>query len=451
MADIFTGGEVQEREKGSIHPSFWKKQVREAFGSDPYKLIIELIKNAADSYIRLKNSNKMQPPFNIFVEIDAPFKKLVPILTVKDNAEGMTKQELSTALEYATITSIMDKSSLTSAEKGVGLKDALMAMILFGNKDRIITIKNNKISIAEKDKNFMTNWIKKDASVSEEDRKESGIPENGTIIYGTLPSFFKDKKFNTIAEKLSKHFLLRKLLQIDDFKVHLIDGYTKQEEILTYKFPQKKSKLIDEDFYIEYKNEKYKAHIKIYEAEKNLEGKKPFGETGLLIYSGLYSVLDLSLGSYENDPRFANIFGEVYLDILNLEQKIRNGEEDPLVDNKRHGLITSNEFNLKLLQQINNYLEKIIQNKEEGETYTVNDNEILKYINKITKEISGSGSEYIPPITPKYFEFYPNYKEIKERSQETIDLIINAMEMKSDSVIKLKSTDPNFKISPQEI
>ena len=115
-------------EAGEIHEKFWERTVREAFRNDPLRIAIELIKNAADSYTRLETRESIKPPFEIFVKLYCR-KRKPPFIEVLDNAEGIDSKKLKEALKYGTQTSMgEDTEVVTSAEKGIGLKDAMMAL-----------------------------------------------------------------------------------------------------------------------------------------------------------------------------------------------------------------------------------------------------------------------------------------------------------------------------------
>jgi hypothetical protein len=49
-------------EPGEIHPGFWERTTIEAFKNDPLRIAIELIKNSADSYIRMHKKGQINPP-----------------------------------------------------------------------------------------------------------------------------------------------------------------------------------------------------------------------------------------------------------------------------------------------------------------------------------------------------------------------------------------------------
>ncbi len=52
--------EEYKTEKGEIHEQFWEKTVREAFKNDPFRIVIELIKNAADSLYEIREERRFK-------------------------------------------------------------------------------------------------------------------------------------------------------------------------------------------------------------------------------------------------------------------------------------------------------------------------------------------------------------------------------------------------------
>lgn len=64
-------------EPGEVHPKYWEKTVKEAFKNDPLRIVIELVKNAADSYTRLEKKGEANPPFEIFVRFLCKKKNLL--------------------------------------------------------------------------------------------------------------------------------------------------------------------------------------------------------------------------------------------------------------------------------------------------------------------------------------------------------------------------------------
>jgi len=429
----------QRTEPGEIHPKYWEKTVKEAFKNDPLRIIIELIKNSADSYTRLQKRSEIKPPFKIFINIFCR-RNSPSSIEVSDHAEGMDSTKLKDALKYGAQTSMgEDIEVVTSAEKGIGLKDAMMAL----QDNWLITIKDGLINERNKHSDFRTGIGKEDKKVTKEERDELRIPDNGTSVKGELPDYFHERKFSTIYERLRQHFLLRKLLQDSNYKVYVIDGRTKEERLLKYELPKVEKQILKDSFKINYNGKDYAIHVELYKSKKELMQGKPYGEAGLLFFYGKYSVLDLTFGRFDRDLSFSRFFGEVRMGI---EQIIRDSEEAPIVDEKRKGLDSEHPFNKKLIDDIDKRL-KTIQEEEEASEYSFDEHakkEVLRELNKIYKEIRGKGPLLGPPIKPETFEFYPVYSTVKEYEPKNVSIIINPSIVTDELEINLKNTNSDI-------
>jgi len=320
--------EERKIEAGEIHEKFWERTVKEAFKTDYFRILIELIKNAADSYTRLERKGKAKPPFEIYVTLYCR-KKGSPQIEILDNAEGMDSKKLKEALKYGTQTSMgEDSEALTSAEKGIGLKDAMMAL----NNNWLITIKNGLLNERNKHPNFNTGIGKEDDLVTNQERKDLGIPENGTKVIGTLPDYFRERKFSTIVERLTQHFLMRKMLENDKFKIHVINGRSREKVLLKHIPPKVEKQILNEKFQIDYDKKKYEVHLILNKSNLELPAGKPFGESGLIFFYGEYSVVDFTFCRFDKDLSFSKCFGEVKMGV---EQLIRDYTDAPLVDEER--------------------------------------------------------------------------------------------------------------------
>jgi len=433
-------------EPGEVHPDFWKKTVREAFKNDPLRIMIELIKNSADSYTRLEKQAKAKPPFEIFVTIYCR-RRRPPSIEVCDYAEGMDSRKLKEALKYGTpISRGEDIEATTSAEKGIGLKDAMMAL----NDNWLITIKDNLINERNKHIDFSTGIGRENETVTEKERNELGIQVNGTLVKGKLPDYFRDRTFETVLKHLKNHFLLRKLAQCSEYKIYVINGLSKDKILLSYKPPEIEKRILCEKLEIEYEREKYLIEITISRSTKELRQGKPYGDSGLLFFHGKYSVLDFSLCRFDRDTSFSRIFGEVRMGV---EKLIRDPQESPLVDEKRRGLDLTHPFNVKLLKSVNECL-KLIQEQEESSKYAFDEKskrKILKEINKIYKSIKGKGPKPEPPIKPEFFEFHKPYTSITEYEPKTVYLVVNSSIIFGELNIHLRSSNPKILVKPKKV
>lgn len=439
-------------ESGEVHPDWWKRTVKEAFKNDPLRIIIELIKNAADSYTRLVKKGEAKPPFEIFVEISCK-KKSPPSIKVRDNAGGMSSEKLREALKYGAQTSMgEDIEAITSAEKGIGLKDAMMAL----EDNWLITVKDGLVNERRIHPDFRIGFGKENEKVTKEEREKLEIPYNGTIVMGELPDYFRERKFATIYERLQKHFLMRKLLQYPDYKIYIIDGTyviygeSAEKKLLRYEPPKIEKQIVKETFKISYNSKDYPVHLIINKSKEEVSQGKPYGESGLLFFYGLYSVVDFTFCRFDRDVSFSKFFGEVQMGI---EKLIRDPAEAPLVDEKRRGLDSEHPFNRKLFDQLNEML-KGIQEEEEASKYSLDNNtkkEVLKELNKMYTEIKGKGLPPKPPIEPETFAFYPVFVSIKEYEPKISSLIINSSIISDNSEISLSSTNPGIIVKKPNI
>ena len=433
-------------EEGEVDRAYWRNTVKEAFKNDPLRVIIELLKNSADSYTRLRKKTKISPPFEIDLILNCKHKS-APSLIVKDYGEGMDSEKLKTALKYGAQTSMgEDTEATTSGEKGIGLKDSLMAL----EENWLITVRDGKINERNKHHDFKTGFGKIDEKITEKEMRELGISNNGTVVKGTLPDFFKERKFETICERLQKHFLLRKLLQNPDFKITAIDGHSEAKVILKYACPNIEKEMLKESFSIDYEGKKHKITLLINKTKKELTQGKPYGESGLLFFYGIYTVLDFTFSRYDRDLSFAKFFGEVKMEV---ESIIRDQNESPLVDEKRRGLDSEHPFNRSLFDEINKRLQKILEEEESSE-YSIDDStkkSILNQLNKIYKDIKGKGGTIEPPIKPELFEFYPVHTYLKEFESKNVNLIINPGCILGDIEITIKSSNKSIDVTPQVI
>jgi hypothetical protein len=437
--------EASHWEPGEVNRAYWERTVAEAFKCDPIRIIIELIKNAADSYTRLEKRGEGKPPYEIFVTL-IRFGRKVASVEVLDRAQGMDSQKLKEALMYGAQTSMgEDLEAFTSAEKGIGLKDAMMAL----KNSWLITIKDGLINERTIRSDFKIGFGREGKKISRDERKSFGIKNNGTIVTGELPDYFHEHKFETICEHLQKHFIMRKLLQCSDYRIHVVDNWTHQEILLKYDLPEIDKQILKQKFNIDYIGREYAVEMVVNKARKELDQRRPYGDSGLLLYYGGYSVIDLTLCGFERDPSFAKIFGEAKLKI---EDIIKDRKEAPIVDEKRRGLNQDHPFNKKLTNEIYRRLRAI--REEESSKYSFDEEpvkEIIRELNKLYREIKGRGLPPEPPIRPEFFEFYPVYASVKENEPRTVYLIINSSLTCSKLEISLVSKNPKIVVKPATI
>lgn len=387
----------------------------------------------------MHKKGQIAPPFDILVTFFSRRGK-PPQIFVLDHAEGMDSKKLKESLKYGTQTSMgEDTEAVTSAEKGIGLKDAMMAL----DENWLITIKDGLINERNKHVDFRTGIGKEDVGVTIEERRKYGIPLNGTLVQGKLPDYFRKRRTETIIDRLQRHFLMRKLLQNINFRIYVIKGITREKTLLKYQSPKIEKKVLEDHFKVKYNDKTYPIHLTINKCTETLLQGKPYGDSGILFYYGNYSVLDFTFCRFDKDLSFSRFFGEARMEIREL---LRDPEEPPLVDAKRRGLDSEHRFNKILCREIDRRLASL-QEKEEAAKYSFDEKALrdaLKELNKLYSEIRGRGPPPRPPIEPETFAFYPVYASLKEYEAKTVFLIINSDIIGDGLELSIESTNPEI-------
>jgi hypothetical protein len=449
------------KEPIEIDPRQWRKQIKAGIGNSPIRILVELITNSIDSYKRLKDKGLVKPPVKVLVKY-IPTRESAWI-EVKDEAEGMNYRKLMKSLKYGAAVSGLEKGSLVRGAMGIGLKDSCIAM----KDSRIISIKDDKISEVKvwMDKIPYKEPIRKEEVINDEERKKLGIKNNGTIVKGILDKNYLFKNFRIegfkippaqeVEKLLTKHFMLRKILQIPEYEIFFLGPDYDSPRKLTYSPPEGKI-LKEEQFEIsDAIFGKFKVRLLVKKAKEDLSQIGEFRDGGLVHYYGEYAVVDCTLWGFENDPFAKKMFGEVYIEGFD---KLLRKEEDVL-DEKRRGLNQRHPFIEKLSLEIATRLKILVEKEREtGKIAEYNFDEsskinALKELNKIAKQEIAGGKEPIEkplPIKPETISFYPIAStEIKVYEEKTIYLVINEKIAKKE-MIKINCTTENIRVTPNE-
>ena len=102
--------------------------------------IVELITNSDDSYKRLEEGHEVSGKIEIYVNREKG--GICKNLRVKDWAEGMTSQELESAITFGGETSGFHKGRSVRGFFGRGLKETIIAL----GEGEIKTVKNGKLT-----------------------------------------------------------------------------------------------------------------------------------------------------------------------------------------------------------------------------------------------------------------------------------------------------------------
>lgn len=319
--------------------------------------IVELVTNSDDSYKRLEEKGTR---VNGEIKIYVNRKKggICEKLVVKDYAEGMTKEELENALEFAGATSGFESGKGVRGLFGRGLKETLIAL----GEGEIRTVKNEKLC---RTKLWFDKKIKKWQYDDELLHAEQETTEvNGTEIdIKITKENIKIPEFPTFKKQLSKHYALRDINRSKVRRVRLIfediKRGSKHEGEINFSYPEAK-KVKEEEIKLPSYGDK--VNIIIYESSIPLDSPRynPYGLAGILIKTR-GAILDNQLFKFDNDPAGRYFFGEAICD--GLEERVRRGETE-IIDPNRAGLEWRHEYCQALSSSIEKVLEPLVVKKK---------------------------------------------------------------------------------------
>jgi hypothetical protein len=436
-----------------ISPRWWQRAVA-AIGSVE-RLLVELITNSTDSYKRL---HPYDPTKTGLIEIGYfPSDKGAEI-QVKDEAEGISLERFQRALEYGEDTSGLSQGLPVRGTLGIGLKDVCIAM----QGSRILSIHNgslNECTIYKKEGKPWVKFLRVNEIVTEEERNNLNLKENGTIVTGFIPrEFLPVLDFKTLHKNLCRHYMLRKINQSSRY--HIILKKNKGEEAIITHVALQGEKLLEKAFNITYGSSNYHVKVIIKKASKNLTQTGEFRDGGLIVVYNEDAIADCSLFGFDADPHAKKLYGEI--DIENFS-KLLLDQTKSVVDERRRGLDKRHKFVQDLTFAVGRDLEKIIENERKAETKlrqpmikSKRDLErIIRELNTIVRsELKEFGElETLPPgwRHPDYFRFYHESLDIVECLPTTVGFGINPDKVADQSEITIACNEPLVEVEPHII
>lgn len=319
--------------------------------------IVELVTNSDDSYRRLEETG-VRVNGEILIEVDRKKGGKCERLLVKDFAEGMSKDEMERALEFAGETSGFEKGRSVRGLFGRGLKETIISL----GRGKIKTIKNGKLieTVIWFDKKLRKPlydevMLEKSVDVQEPNCTEVEIEIANEKI--GIPEYVLFKK------QLTNHWVLREINTADNRKIKLIfhdlKRNIKHSDIIKFQAPAGELRLEKQ---IELKKFNDNIKIKIFESQNPLEFSpgNPFSFAGILIKTKS-AILDNQFFKYSYRPAAAYFWG--YAESEKIEELIRSGETN-IIDFNRCGLQWDHEYCAALAQEIEKAIEPLIIEKE---------------------------------------------------------------------------------------
>jgi len=364
--------------------------------------IVELITNSDDSYRRLEEiGEKVSGQIEIFVNR----KKggICEKLVVKDFAQGMSKEELEKAIEFAGETSGFNLGKSVRGLFGRGLKETIISL----GEGQIKTVNNGKVS-----KTSM--WVdKKSKNAKYDDELLNNIldtdEQNGTeITINITNDKIKIPEYENFKDQLTKHLALRDISNNKQRTVRLlfedIKRKSKNESIIKFSYPSGE-KIKDQE--IRLRGFRDKIKLRIFESSVPLDFQRniPFGFAGILIKTN-GAILDnqYNQSKFSNELSALYFFGEAICE--GLAERLRNGETE-IIDTNRGGLEWRHEYCQSLSEAIDNVLEPIIitkrktlekaPKKEVKETTNKMLRRLCNLLNELAKKELDDTETIIPP------------------------------------------------------
>lgn len=336
---------------------------------DTFDALVETITNSDDSYHRLyKHQLRAQDGGRILIETCASIKN-IPVLIVRDRAEGMTLQVMEKNL-----LNVGERSS-EEGDRGFmarGAKDCSeLGNVIF---ESIVDDKYYKATITS-DADFIP--LEDGKSANQELRKSLHIEKgNGTVVTIEFTRHRLSRP-SSICENLPLHFALRDIMSEDSpCEVLFRDLNDKENKLKKLTYYQPQGEMVCKEEFVVKGYLEAKAKLVIFRSPEPLEDiSDKFRKSGLII-KGRRGIHECSLlqPSFEKDIYGKKYFGRIecdYIDFLmeDYDKRIKNREplaiENPslVVDPNRQGYLNrSHPFVTALLDLPTKRLKELIDN-----------------------------------------------------------------------------------------
>lgn len=427
--------------------------------------IVELVTNSDDSYKELEAAGKK---IDGRIEIYVNRKKggICQTLKVKDYAEGMTKEELIRALEFAGETSGVYMGRNVRGLFGRGLKESIIGL----GEGEIITIKDGK--------KYRTKiWsTKDDPALFDDNLLENFVftnEPNGTeVVINITNEKIRIADYEKFKNQIINHYALREINYNPKRKIFLTfeelsskskyHGPITSNDLIKYN-PPLGIKVFEDKVKLKTFNED--INLVIYEANKPLESPKnnPFGRAGILIkIKG--AIIENQLFKYEDEPAALYFFGEALCP--GLGERIINRQEHNLLNLSRKGLDWNENYCQEIGRVIEETLEPFILKKKEqlnsfkpiediDEKVKKNLKKLANFLNQVAKEELGDESENKPEMDLFFehnFSIVPSVANVQINKPRTLTIYApEDLVEKFGCIVKIISTNENLEPSVNQL
>ncbi len=432
------------------------RRIKTAMQGNVIRAIVELIKNANDSYSRLEYETNTSG----IIKILYGKKGYNGLFAIHDYAEGMSIEDVKNNFtKYGAATSGMQTGKSVDGYFGQGAKDALVSMV----NGKILTFKNNQFVecrlFLEQNKPWYD--ISDPIPATSKLRTSHKIDKNGTIAY--FEANRRVPRLDTLQEELTNNYLLRKVMTNAHRKIFLLDQNSDKKRRLRYQMPEGKEILTD-DFTITYgQYDDFPIHVSIWRAENGLTQTGDDRHGGLLIVDDENTVLGISLFKYDNEPLASHFFGEVRIGRF----KELLEKEEPVLKEDRTGLETRHAFCEMLIPEIEKRLEIEVKEerlrKQKENQSKIDRKSARRYKNafNILNEIAEIEAQSVinlghnltdePKEPPDGFCLYPSSAQITVGKRYVFQLHLDTNIVRHGSIIKVSSSSPKIRVIAPEL
>lgn len=437
------------------------RRMRTAMHGDIIRVLVELITNSDDSYIRLENGEKTK---NCKIEILYNKDSINSAsFAVRDFAEGMSRETIQKNFtSYGAATSGLKEGKKVRGYFGQGAKDALIAM----SNGMICSFKDDEITQCKifwknnKEPYYEISHVPKDC------RSAFGIKGNGTIASFKAEKGTTSKaipKFDKIHELLANNYILRKIMMNPSRHVVLIDTNSGKHRRLQYKSPEGEL-ILSEQFKIKFgKYSTFNIKMQLYRASHELNQTGDDRDGGLLLVDEFGAVLGISLFKFNSDPNASKFFGEVVIE--GFRQLLEN--EEAVLSEEREGLVPRHPFCQKLIDEIEKRLELKVREealrRQKEEANRFDNEETNKYKNAFDilndiaeeeiEEIKNLGDTTSDKISvpEQGFLLHPEKAEITVNKTYNFTLYIDTNKFDPGAIFKISVTTPKLHCYTEDI
>lgn len=444
-----------------------KRELFDALGDNILRYIAELVTNADDSYKRLGDSAPENKLILIELKKDPKNKEGGYMLSVTDNAEGMSTDRLEKVFGTYGNDNADGLDSHARGIFGQGASDVLQAA---ANEQLTAMIETIKDGVASKLLYSMNENLEGKISVNplnlsnnrlEQLRNSLSIPVNGTRISFGIPSNVKlrRKTLENLPELMNKYPSFRYLLNQEDVKVIYING--KSKTILSskeYQFNQE-TLLSEDSFSFNFDGKPINCKLKTY-----LNDNKKDDGTNIIVRDENFVVYDNTMFDFKNTAASQNVSGELIINgLYRLCYNHLNSETpDAIISDNRTGFDQKNPFYQALNKALNPFLSDVIaKNGKDIKSTNLNNNKkfnsALKKLNQYLKselkdsitDDGGNLSGKTPPI--EGIKFARNNISITQGKQYDLKLLINTSIISQDEKINISCDSDRIEFSPTMI